>query len=52
MSDLQPGYLHADEEINLRELFQTLWSGKALITMVTGLAVVVSIFVALSPPNI
>jgi hypothetical protein len=52
MSDPQPNYSHADDEIDLRELFQVLWEGKALIAIVTGLAALVSVVVALSLPNI
>jgi uncharacterized protein involved in exopolysaccharide biosynthesis len=52
MSDPQLDYSHADEEIDLRELFQVLWDGKLLITIVTGLAALVSVVVALSLPNI
>ena len=52
MSDASPDKLHADEEIDLREFFQVLWEGKFLITFVTGLVAVVSVFVVLSMPNI
>ena len=41
-----------DEEIDLKELFMVLWSGKWLITAVTGLAAVTSVVVALMLPNI
>ena len=43
---------YADDEIDLRELFLVLWEGKALITVITGLAAIVSVVVALSMPNI
>ena len=52
MSDPRLDDLHAHDEIDLRELFQVLWNGKALITMVTGLAAMISVYVALSLPNI
>jgi uncharacterized protein involved in exopolysaccharide biosynthesis len=52
MSDGQSDNLYVDDEIDLRELFHVLWDGKALITMVTGLAAIISVFVALSLPNI
>ena len=52
MSDAQSDNLYADDEIDLRELFHVLWNGKVLITMVTGLAAIISVFVALSLPNI
>ena len=41
-----------DYDINLQELFQVLWAGKALITVITGLAAVASVVLALSMPNI
>ena len=43
---------YPDDEIDLKELFMVLWSGKWLISAVTGLAAVVSVVVALSLPNI
>jgi uncharacterized protein involved in exopolysaccharide biosynthesis len=52
MSDAQSDNLYADDEIDLRELFQVLWEGKALIMTVIGLAAMVSAVVALSLPNI
>jgi uncharacterized protein involved in exopolysaccharide biosynthesis len=52
MSDPGLDDLHAHDEIDLRELFHVLWNGKALITMVTGLAAIISVSVALSLPNI
>ena len=58
MSDLTPktdAYLpspYPDDEIDLKELFMVLWSGKWLISAVTGLAAVISVVVALSLPNI
>ena len=52
MTDAHPDKTYGDDEIDLRELFQVLWEGKALITMVTGLAAIVSVAVALSMPNI
>jgi uncharacterized protein involved in exopolysaccharide biosynthesis len=52
MSELQSDYSHADDEIDLRELFQVVWEGKALIAIVTGLAAIISVVVALSLPNI
>ena len=54
MSDIHAGYSHtkADDEIDLKELFMLLWSGKWLITAVTGLAAVTSVVIALMLPNI
>jgi LPS O-antigen subunit length determinant protein (WzzB/FepE family) len=58
MSDLTPktdAYLpspYPDDEIDLKELIMVLWSGKWLISAVTGLAAVISVVVALSLPNI
>ena len=58
MSDLTPktdAYLpspYSDDEIDLKELFMVLWSGKWLISAVTGAAAVISVVVALSLPNI
>jgi uncharacterized protein involved in exopolysaccharide biosynthesis len=43
---------YPDDEIDLKELFMVLWSGKWLISGVTGLAAVISVVVALSLPNI
>jgi uncharacterized protein involved in exopolysaccharide biosynthesis len=43
---------HPDDEIDLKELFMVLWSGKWLISAVTGLAAAISVVVALSLPNI
>ena len=52
MTDAHPDNTYGDDEIDLRELFLVLWEGKALITIVTGLAAVVSVVVALAMPNI
>ncbi len=58
MSDLTPNndqFLqnpYPDDEIDLKELFMVLWSGKGLISAVTGLAAAISVVVALSLPNI
>ena len=58
MSDLTPNndpFLqnpYPDDEIDLKELFMVLWSGKWLISVVTSLAAAVSVVVALSLPNI
>ena len=41
-----------DDEIDLRELFAVLWKGKLIISAITGIAAVISVFVALSQPNI
>ena len=54
MSDLTPNndpFLqnpYPDDEIDLKELFMVLWSGKWLISAVTGLAAAISVAVALS----
>ena len=58
MSDLTPNNdsfiqtPYPDDEIDLKELFMVLWSGKWLISAVTGLAAAISVVVALSLPNI
>ena len=52
MTDAHRFKTYADDEIDLRELFLVLWRGKGLITMVTGLAAIVSVVMALSMPNI
>ena len=54
MSDMQAGHSQTsvDDEIDLKELFVVLWSGKWLITAVTGLAAVTSVVIALMLPNI
>jgi uncharacterized protein involved in exopolysaccharide biosynthesis len=58
MSDLTPNndpFLqnpYPDDEIDLKELFMVLWSGKWLISAITGLAAAISVAVALSLPNI
>lgn len=41
-----------DDEIDLKELFVVLWSGKWLIAGITGLAAVTSVAIALMLPNI
>ena len=40
-----------DDEIDLRELFGALWSGKIKIIVITAIFAVVSVFYALSVPN-
>ena len=51
MTDAHPDNIsYGDDEIDLRELFLVLWEGKALITIVTGLAAIVSVALALSMP--
>ena len=54
MSDIQSSYspARADDEIDLKELFMVLWSGKWPITAITGIAAVTSILIALMLPNI
>lgn len=44
--------LQVDDEIDLKELFLLLWSGKWLISSITGVAAVASIVVSLMLPNI
>ena len=41
-----------DDEIDLKELFMVLWSGKWLIGAITGVAAAASVAVALMLPNI
>jgi len=58
MSELTPNNApflqnpYPDDEIDLKELFSVLWSGKGLISAVTGLAAAISVVVALLLPNI
>ena len=42
----------ADDEIDLRELFSAIWQGKRIITAVTFVFAVASVFYAFSLPNI
>ena len=41
-----------DDEIDLKELFFVLWNGKWFISVVTGVAAVLSVAIALYLPNI
>ena len=41
-----------DDEIDLKELFMVLWSGKWLISAITGVAAAASVVIALMLPNI
>ena len=41
-----------DDEIDLKELFMVLWSGKWLISAITGVAATASVAIALMLPNI
>ena len=43
---------YPDDEIDLKELFMVLWSGKWLISAVTSLAAAISVVAALSLPNV
>jgi uncharacterized protein involved in exopolysaccharide biosynthesis len=43
---------YADDEIDLRELFATLWRGKWIIILVTVVFAVAGVFYAISQPNI
>ncbi len=43
---------HADDEIDLRELFGAIWAGKWLILVVTSIFTVASVFYALQLPDI
>ena len=40
------------DEIDLKELFATLWHGKLIISAITGIAAAISVVFALSQPNI
>jgi uncharacterized protein involved in exopolysaccharide biosynthesis len=42
----------ADDEIDLRELFATIWQGKWIIIAITALFAVASVFYAINQPNI
>ena len=50
--DAYPPSPYLDDEIDLKEAFMVLWSGKWLISAVTGAAAVISVVMALSLPNI
>jgi hypothetical protein len=52
MCDDHQDYMQTGDEIDLRELFQVLWKGKVLITLITGGVAALSVVVALSLPNI
>ena len=52
MSDNNRNMQYMDDEIDLKELFAVLWSGKWLISAVTSVAAIVSILIALWLPNI
>ena len=52
MSDNNRHQQYMDDEIDLKELFMVLWSGKWLISAIKGAAAVISVLVALSLPNI
>ena len=43
---------YPDDEIDLKELFMVLWSGKWLITFITGIAAITSVAIALMLPNV
>lgn len=45
-------YNASADEVDLKELMAVLWSGKWLISAVTGVSAVISVVVALSLPNI
>lgn len=51
-SDHSPRSPYKDDEIDLKELFTVLWGGKWLISAITVIAATISVFVALSLPNI
>ena len=52
MSKAHQDHGFADDEIDLRVLYQVLWDGKIIITVFAALAAMVSVVVALSMPNI
>jgi len=51
-SSLHESSFHDDDEIELRELFRMLWTGKWLIIGITFVAGVMSIFASLMLPNV
>lgn len=51
-SDISYQYAHEKDEIDLRELWRIIWSGKWIIISVTLIFAVVSVLYALSLPNI
>ena len=53
MSDVsQNSAIVMDDEIDLKELFTALWDGKLIISVITGIAAILSVIVALSLPNV
>lgn len=58
-SPMQPVYLvqsnnntRVDDEIDLRELWETLWQGKLQIAGITAVFAIASVIIALMLPNI
>ena len=51
-SDPFPQNSYPDDEIDLKELLMVLWSGKSLISAITGVTASISVAIALSLPNI
>ena len=49
---MNPNDHYLDDEIDLMELLGVLWSGKRLISLVTTMAALISVVMALSMPNI
>ena len=43
---------YLNDEIDLKELFTVLWDGKLVVLILTSLAALVSVMVAMSLPNI
>ena len=54
MSNIQSDHsqLSIDDEIDLKALFMTLWWGRWLIGMITGISASASVVIALMLPNI
>ncbi|GAA5186442.1 Wzz/FepE/Etk N-terminal domain-containing protein [Ferrimonas gelatinilytica] len=50
--DFRARYELADDEIDLRELFAAIWSGKLLISAITGLFAIAAVAFALYLPNV
>ena len=54
MSEMQPQLsdMQMSDEIDLKELFQVLWSGRLIIVAISSVAAVASIVISLMLPNV
>ena len=51
-TELLSGQKNTDDEIDLAELWHTIWSGKLLIIAISGLFAITSVIYAINQPNI